>query len=41
VFVYGGSAAIHLVLAAMAINLAWIARASDEDRQARDWTAWI
>ena len=40
VFVYGGSAAIHLGLAAMAINLALAARATDEDRQARDWTAW-
>jgi Domain of Unknown Function (DUF1206) len=41
VFVYGGSAIIHLALAAMAINLALVARATDEDRQARDWTAWI
>ena len=41
VFVYGGSAAIHLGLAAMAINLALAARATDEDRQARDWTAWM
>ena len=41
VFVYGGSAAIHLGLAAMAINLALAARATDEDRQARDWTAWV
>src|SRR3954449_8060110 len=39
VFVYGGSAVIHLALAAMAINLALVARATDEDRQARDWTA--
>lgn len=41
VFVYGGSAAIHLGLAATAINLALAARATDEDRQARDWTAWV
>lgn len=41
VFVYGGSAAIHLAMAAMAINLALVARATDEDRQARDWTAWV
>jgi Domain of Unknown Function (DUF1206) len=39
--VYGGSAAIHLALAAMAINLALVARATDEDRQARDWTVWV
>ena len=41
VFVYGGSAAIHLAMAAMAINLALVARATDRDRQARDWTAWV
>ena len=29
VFVYGGSAAIHLAMAAMAINLALVARATD------------
>jgi Domain of Unknown Function (DUF1206) len=34
-------AAIHLGLAAMAINLALAARATDEDRQVRDWTAWV
>jgi purine-cytosine permease-like protein len=28
-------------MAAMAINLALVARATDEDRQARDWTAWV
>jgi hypothetical protein len=39
--VYGGSAIIHLALAATAINVALVARGTDEDRQARDWTAWL
>jgi hypothetical protein len=41
VFVYGGSSLLHLGLAAIAMNIASVARASDEDRQARDWTAWL
>jgi hypothetical protein len=41
VFVYGGSSLLHLGLAAIAINIASVARAGDEDRQARDWTAWL
>jgi hypothetical protein len=39
--IYGGSALIHLALAATAINVALVARAGDEERQARDWTAWL
>ena len=41
VFVYGGSSLLHLGLAVIAINIALAAHASDEDRQARDWTAWL
>src|SRR4051812_31516441 len=41
VFVYGGSSLLHLGLGVMAINIALVARAGDEDRQARDWTAWL
>ena len=41
IFVYGGSSFLHLGLAAIAINIALVARTSDEDRQARDWTAWL
>jgi hypothetical protein len=41
VFVYGGSSFLHFGLAVIAINIASVARATDEDRQARDWTAWL
>jgi hypothetical protein len=42
VFVYGGSSVLHLGLAAIAIDIALAAaHPSDEDRQARDWTAWL
>jgi hypothetical protein len=39
--VYGGSAFIHFGLSAVAINVAFVSRPSDEDREARDWTAWL
>ena len=39
--VYGGSAFIHFGLAVAAINVAFVKRSADEDREARDWTAWL
>jgi Domain of Unknown Function (DUF1206) len=39
--VYGGSAFVHFGLAVAAINVAFVSRSADEDREARDWTAWL
>jgi hypothetical protein len=39
--VYGGSAFIHFGLAAVAINVVFDSRSADEDREPRDWTAWL